>query len=69
MITKTIIFLAFTAKENDSVMMMMMIRNYDSNEEWAACFFCGKWAHCSSCADIDDEDDEAVFVCKCSNQK
>lgn len=30
----------------------------ESNEGWAACSACGKWAH-SSCAGIDDENEDA----------
>lgn len=40
----------------------------ESNEGWAACSLCGKWAHCS-CAGIDDEDDEATFYCEFCIQK
>ncbi|CAK1582112.1 unnamed protein product [Parnassius mnemosyne] len=35
----------------------------DSNEGWAACSACGKWAHCS-CAGVDDEDADTVFTCE-----
>jgi hypothetical protein len=40
----------------------------ESNEGWAACSLCRNWAHCS-CAGLDDEDDETVFVCELCKQK
>ena len=33
----------------------------ESNEVWAACSACGKWAHCS-CAGIDDKDEDATVL-------
>ncbi|KAL4710110.1 hypothetical protein ACJJTC_016512 [Scirpophaga incertulas] len=39
----------------------------ESNEGWAACSSCGKWAHCS--CGIDDEDEDATFSCKFCQQK
>lgn len=40
----------------------------ESNEGWAACSACGKWAHCS-CAGLDDEDEDATFTCEFCQQK
>ncbi|XP_050512853.1 uncharacterized protein LOC126888549 [Diabrotica virgifera virgifera] len=34
-----------------------------SNEGWVACSSCYSWAH-NSCADVDSEDDESVFICE-----
>ncbi|XP_050500719.1 uncharacterized protein LOC126880716 [Diabrotica virgifera virgifera] len=40
-----------------------------SNEGWVACSSCYSWAH-NSCADVDSEDDESVFICElCVNYK
>lgn len=37
-----------------------------SSRGWVQCSICHLWAHCA-CAGIDDDDDEAIFVCeKCS---
>ncbi|CAG4906333.1 unnamed protein product [Colias eurytheme] len=38
-------------------------RYLESNEGWASCAACGKWAHCS-CAGIEDEDEDATFTCE-----
>lgn len=35
----------------------------ESTEGWIQCPKCTHWAHCS-CAGVDDEDDEAVFICE-----
>lgn len=37
-------------------------RFLDSNEGWAACSLCDKWAHCG-CAAVEDEDEETTFIC------
>lgn len=34
-----------------------------SIEGWIACSMCNKWAH-NSCAGIDSEEDEAIFICE-----
>ncbi|KAJ8934494.1 hypothetical protein NQ318_012470 [Aromia moschata] len=34
-----------------------------STEGWIQCTKCAEWAHCS-CAGVEDEDDEAVFICE-----
>ncbi|CAK1600156.1 unnamed protein product [Parnassius mnemosyne] len=54
--------------EEDNIPCFYCYGKYlDSNEGWAACSLCGNWAHCS-CAGIDDEDDEAIFVCEFCDQ-
>ncbi|KAL3277932.1 hypothetical protein HHI36_013273 [Cryptolaemus montrouzieri] len=40
----------------------------ESNEGWAVCSACGKWAHCG-CAGIDDEDEDATFTSEFCQQK
>lgn len=49
--------------EDDADCLYCQERYSVSREGWIACSSCWKWAH-NSCADIDSDDDEAVFICE-----